>query len=69
MISLNTRSTMKRKDAIKWWNKLSFENKFYEVIAWLKSKGLDTTSRHVNNLTGTEIEELYERAHETKTRV
>ena len=45
--------------AINWWNKLYFEQQFFYVIEWLKSKNQDTTSRHPDNLTGNEIEQIY----------
>lgn len=48
-----------REKAMKWWNQLSLEEKFYKIIPWLKSKDMDTTSRHPNSLTGREIEEIY----------
>jgi len=48
-----------RELAIENWHKLTLEEKFYKVIAWLKSKGLNTTDRHPNSLTGREIEEIW----------
>lgn len=48
-----------RELAMEWWNKLSLEEKFYKVIPWLKSKGINVTERHPNSLTGREIEEIY----------
>lgn len=57
-----------REKAINWWNKLSLESKFYEVIPWLTSKDLGAAERHPNNLTGREIEELY-RISESKSSI
>lgn len=48
-----------RLKAIKWWNSLTFEHKFYKVIEWLKSENRNTTERHPDHLTGREIEEVY----------
>lgn len=50
---------VRRSAAIEWWNSLTFENKFYKVIEWLKSQNRDTTERHPNDLTGREIEEIH----------
>lgn len=50
---------VRRGAAIKWWNSLTFEHKFYKVIEWLKNKNRDTTERHPNSLTGSEIEEIH----------
>ena len=46
--------------AIEWWNKLTFEQKFYRTIAWLKANDRKTTDRHPNELTIEEICEIYE---------
>ncbi len=46
-----------RESAMATWNALTLEEKFYIVIHWLSSKGLNTTDRHPNSLTGREIEE------------
>ena len=48
-----------REQAMKWWNNLSLEYQFYEVIPWLTSKGLGAAERHPSTLTGREIEELW----------
>lgn len=48
----------KRYAALLWWNSLTFEQKFYKVIAWLKAQKRDTTERHPNDLTGREIQEI-----------
>lgn len=50
---------VRRSVAIKWWNSLTFEHKFYKVIEWLKSQNRDTTERHPESLTGREIEEIH----------
>jgi hypothetical protein len=49
----------KRQEAMSWWHKLTFEEKFFKVIEWLFNKGKDTTSRHPDNLTGREIEQIH----------
>lgn len=49
----------KRSEALAWWNSLTLEDQFYQVIPWLKSKGENVSSRHPSSLTGREIEELY----------
>jgi DNA-binding transcriptional regulator GbsR (MarR family) len=49
-----------RVKALNQWKNTSFEEKFYRVIAWLKSKGEDVTSRHPHDLTGREIQECIE---------
>jgi len=45
-----------RVKALNQWKNTSFEEKFYRVIAWLKSKNEDVTSRHPHDLTGREIQ-------------
>lgn len=50
----------KRSDALKWWHTLFFEIQFYKVVEWLSSQKRDTTERHPDNLTGREIQEIYE---------
>jgi hypothetical protein len=45
-----------RQTAMEWWNNLSFEDKFYQVIPWLNQ---NITDRHPDSLTGREIELLY----------
>lgn len=42
-----------------WWNKLSLEEKFYNVIPWLKEKGINCTEKHPDSLSNQEIEEIY----------
>lgn len=46
-------------DALAWWNTITFEQRFFATIKWLKSKGEDTTSKHPNSLTSEEIEEIW----------
>lgn len=50
-----------RERAISKWNNLTLKEKFYVVKPWLSSKGLNTTDRHPNSLTGREIEEALNR--------
>lgn len=45
--------------ALSWWNQLTFEDKFYRVISWLKSQNRDTTERHPDDLTNIEILEIW----------
>lgn len=47
------------EEAKEWWKGLSFEEKFYKTIEWLKIKRLDTTSKHPDRLTDSEIEEIF----------
>lgn len=49
----------KRTASMQWWNGLSFEEKFYYVIEWLNWKGVDTTSKHPNNLKPSEIQDIW----------
>lgn len=56
---MKTNETSVREQALAWWNRMSFEEKFYKVIPWLKDNGRDTTERHPNSLTGREIEEVW----------
>ncbi len=49
----------KRYASLLWWNGLTFEQKFYKVIEWLKASDRDTTERHPNDLTGKEIQEIW----------
>lgn len=53
-----------RELALKWWNNLTLEEKFYKVIPWLSDKGINVTERHPDTLTGREIEEIWSK--ETK---
>ena len=45
--------------AYDWWDNLTFEEKFYAVIRWLKSKGEDTTSLHPDDVTDEQIKKIY----------
>ncbi len=47
------------KEALEWYTTLSLEEKFYQVIPWLKEKGMNATDKHPHSLTGNEIKELY----------
>ena len=47
------------KDSLNWWNKLSLEDKFYQVIPWLKGKGKNVTEIHPYNVSDNDIEEMY----------
>lgn len=49
----------KTKIALNWWNKLTFEDKFYQTISWLKTQNKDTTSKHPNYLTSSEIKQIH----------
>lgn len=49
----------KREIAMKWWNNLTFEEKFYKTIS---ANGVligDTVDNHPDRLTGREIELVY----------
>lgn len=48
----------RRESALTAWNALSFEEQFLKTIDWLKANNKDTTSRHPENLTGREIQEI-----------
>lgn len=48
-----------REKAMKWWNSLSFEGKFYKVIAANSVIAGDNT-RNPDSLTGSEIERVFE---------
>lgn len=50
---------IERKHALKWWNILSFDDKFYKTIDWLSNKGLNTTDKHPDRLVEREIHEIY----------
>ena len=49
----------KRQSALQWWHTLSFEEKHYTTIKWLKEQGKSTWLRHPDHLTGREIEEMH----------
>jgi len=48
-----------KEQAMEWWNKLTLEERYYKLIPWLKSKGLNITSRNPGSLTGSQIEEIW----------
>lgn len=52
----------KREEAIKWWDSLTFEEKWYKII---KSKDsiLGYPDRSPDSLTGREIEIIYTNCH------
>ena len=56
---MNTILISNREQAMKWWNNMTLEEKFYKVISWLKGKDVNVTQRHPDSLTGSEIEEIY----------
>ena len=49
-----------RQSALKWWNSITFEEKFFATIKWLSSQNRDTTERHPHHLSGREIQEIHE---------
>lgn len=52
--------TKETSQIIEWYNKLTLEEKFYKVIPYLKSKGINVTERHPDNLTTEEIVKIWE---------
>lgn len=42
-----------------WWKGLSLERKFYKVIPWLKSKDMGAADKHPDDLTSSEILEVW----------
>lgn len=48
------------KEALMWWNNLSFEERFYKVIPWLKAQKCNVTDKHPSTLTDEEILKVYE---------
>jgi len=59
VVNKTIQSSETRTKALDWFNSLSLEEKFYQVIPWLRLKGLNVTDRHPNSLTGREIEDIY----------
>lgn len=53
-----TNNTTTRKIAMNWWNNLSFEGKWEQIIK-NKSIILGYPDRNPNTLTGREIQQLY----------
>ena len=45
--------------SLKWWCNLSFEDKFYKLIEWYKSKGGNLSDKHPHTLTYEELYEIY----------
>lgn len=43
----------------KWWDSLSFEDKFYKVIEWLEMQGRNVTDIHPNDITDDGIKEVH----------
>lgn len=50
----------KRESAMDWWYSMDLEDKFYQVIPWLKGKGMNVADKHPYSLTDSEIEELHD---------
>lgn len=42
-----------------WWKSLTFEQKFFRVIDWLKSQGRDTTELHPQCLTTDQVTQIW----------
>lgn len=55
-----------REIVMKWWNSLSFEEKFYKTIAANSVLIGDTVDNHPDRLTGSEIEKVFEYHEEDK---
>lgn len=53
--------------ALQWWNKMNLEEKFYEVISWLRDKNINVTEKHPNDLTETEIEEIWRKQNQEES--
>jgi hypothetical protein len=45
--------------ALTWWEAIPFEIKFYRLGYWLDSKGRGVTSIHPDDVTNTQITEIY----------
>lgn len=52
-------SFKKENDHNKWWDSLSFEDKFYKVIEWLEMQGRNITDIHPNDITDQYIKEIH----------
>jgi hypothetical protein len=50
---------LEKQIPVMWWKNLSFEEKFYKVIPWLKELGMNVTDKHPDSLTEEEIEQIY----------
>lgn len=57
----NSNSDFRREvtPAISWWYSIPFEQRFLKTIEWLSSQNRNTTEIHANNLTPTEIHQIY----------
>jgi hypothetical protein len=49
---------MNRKEALKWWNSMNLEQRFYKTIEH-NHLILGDKTRHPDTLTGSEIEKIY----------
>jgi hypothetical protein len=49
-----------REKVMKWWNSLTFEEKFYKTINANSVLIGDTVDNHPDRLTGSEIEKVFE---------
>ncbi len=58
-MSKNTQNTAHLKAALKWWNKHTFEEKFYKTIAANSVIDGDKT-RHPDSLSDDEIQSVFE---------
>ena len=52
-------SSKQRLAAMKWWNKMNLEDKFYTAIKYNYLLIGDTADNHPDRLTGREIELIY----------
>jgi hypothetical protein len=50
---------MKLYTVKEWWARLSFEEKFYKIIPWLKSMEKNVTSVHPSEVTDKELIQIY----------
>lgn len=56
---ISNKENINEDSAMSWWLSLSFEEKFYKTIEWLKKENRNTTERHPNELTVFEILVIY----------
>lgn len=47
------------KKSLEWWLTLTLEQKFYQVIPWLKAQGRNCTEVHPYDVSEDDIEEMY----------
>ena len=49
------------KEAMSWWESMSFEDQFFQVIEWVSSqkREFDTTELHPHNATREDIAEIF----------